>query len=89
TRVFVCHDYSPGGREPKCETSIVEQKQKNIHASSAITEQEFVAMRQARDATLGMPALIIPAVQVNIAAGIFPKAESNDIVYLKTPINTL
>ncbi len=89
TRVFVCHDYSPGGREPRCETTIGEQKQKNIHASSMVTEQDFIAMRQARDATLGMPALIIPAVQVNIAAGKFPKAEDNGVIYLKTPINTL
>ncbi len=89
TRVFVCHDYSPGGREPRCETTIGEQKQKNIHAACTISEQEFIAMRQARDATLGMPALIIPAVQVNIAAGEFPKAEDNGVIYLKTPINTL
>jgi glyoxylase-like metal-dependent hydrolase (beta-lactamase superfamily II) len=89
TRVFVCHDYSPGGREPRCETSIGEQKQKNIHLASAVTEQEFVAMRKARDTTLGMPALIIPSIQVNIAAGIFPNAEANGVVYLKTPINVL
>lgn len=89
TRMFVCHDYSPGGREPRCETTVGEQKRENIHVASTVTEQEFIAMRQARDATLGMPALIIPAVQVNIAAGKFPKAESNDVVYLKTPINLL
>jgi len=89
TRVFVCHDYSPGGREPRCETSIGEQKQKNIHAAQAITDAEFIAMRQARDATLGMPALIIPSVQVNIAAGEFPKPEANDVAYLKIPLNTL
>ncbi len=89
TRMFVCHDYSPGGREPRCETTIGEQKQKNIHAASSVSEQEFIAMRQARDATLGMPALIIPAVQVNIAAGEFPKTENNGVIYLKIPINTL
>lgn len=89
TRVFVCHDYSPGGREPRCETTIAEQKQKNIHVASTVTQHEFVAMRQARDATLSMPKLIIPAIQVNIAAGVFPKSEDNGVVYLKTPINTL
>ena len=77
TRMFVCHDYSPGGREPRCETTIGEQKRSNIHAASSITEKEFIAMRTARDATLAMPALIIPSVQVNIAAGVFPAAEDN------------
>lgn len=89
TRVFVCHDYSPGGREPRCETTIGEQKQNNIHAASTMSEQDFIAMRQARDATLGMPELIIPAVQVNIAAGMLPSAEDNGVIYLKTPINML
>lgn len=89
TRVFVCHDYSPGGREPRCETTIGEQKQKNIHVASTVSEQDFIAMRRARDATLGMPALIIPSVQVNIAAGAFPEADNNGVIYLRTPINTL
>lgn len=89
TRMFVCHDYSPGGREPLCETTVGEQKRNNIHVGNAVSENDFIAMRKKRDATLGMPALIIPAVQVNIAAGAFPKAESNEVVYLKTPINLL
>ncbi len=89
TRMFVCHDYSPDEREPRCETTVGEQKLKNIHVAETITEAEFIAMRQARDATLGMPALIIPAVQVNIAAGAFPKMEDNGVTYLKIPINTL
>jgi len=89
TRMFVCHDYSPGGREPRCETTVGEQKRSNIHAASSVTEKEFIAMRTARDATLAMPALIIPSVQVNIAAGIFPAAEDNGVVYLKVPIDTL
>ena len=89
TRMFVCHDYSPGGREPHCETTVGEQKLKNIHVAETITEAQFITMRQARDATLGMPALIIPAVQVNIAAGTFPKMEDNGVSYLKIPINTL
>ena len=89
TRVFVCHDYAPDGREPRCETTIGEQKQKNIHVASTVSEQEFIAMREARDATLSLPTLIIPSVQVNIAAGEFPAAEINGISYLKIPINTL
>lgn len=89
TRMFVCHDYSPGGREPRCETTVGEQKKNNIHVGNAASENDFIAMRKARDATLGMPALIIPAVQVNIAAGEFPAPDNNGIVYLKTPINTL
>ncbi len=89
TRMFVCHDYSPGGREPRCETTVGEQKRSNIHAATSINEKEFIAMRTARDATLAMPALIIPSVQVNIAAGIFPATEDNGVVYLKVPIDTL
>lgn len=89
TRVFVCHDYSPGGREPGCETTIGEQKQKNIHVASTISETEFITMRQARDATLNMPTLIIPAIQVNIDAGVFPEPEANGVTYLKIPINAL
>lgn len=89
TRMFVCHDYSPGGREPRCETTVGEQKQKNIHAASTVSENDFIAMRTSRDATLTMPALIIPSVQVNIAAGIFPAAEDNGVIYLKVPIDIL
>ncbi|MGH8051609.1 MAG: MBL fold metallo-hydrolase [Arenimonas sp.] len=89
TRMFVCHDYSPGGREPRCETTVAEQKQNNIHVGNAVSENDFIAMRKARDATLGMPALIIPSVQVNITAGEFPAPDNNGIVYLKTPLNTL
>lgn len=89
TRMFVCHDYSPGGREPRCETTVGEQKLKNIHVAENISESEFIAMRQARDATLDMPALIIPSVQVNIAAGALPAEEENGVSYLKIPINTL
>jgi len=89
TRMFVCHDYSPGGREPRCETTVGEQKRSNIHAASSVGEKEFIAMRTARDATLSMPALIIPSVQVNIAAGVFPAAEDNGVVYLKVPVDRL
>ncbi len=89
TRMFVCHDYSPGGREPLCETTVGEQKRSNIHAASNISEHDFIDMRTSRDATLSMPTLIIPSVQVNIAAGEFPAAASNGVVYLKIPVNEL
>jgi glyoxylase-like metal-dependent hydrolase (beta-lactamase superfamily II) len=90
TRLFVCHDYPPaGGREHRCETTVGEQKRNNIHLHQAVTEQEFVAMRQQRDSTLDMPRLIIPSIQVNIRAGQLPPAESNGVVYLKVPVNRL
>jgi glyoxylase-like metal-dependent hydrolase (beta-lactamase superfamily II) len=89
TRVFVCHDYGPGGRDVACETSIGEQRRANIHLRDGISEAEFVAMREARDATLAMPALILPAVQVNIRAGALPEAEGNGVRYLKLPIDRL
>jgi glyoxylase-like metal-dependent hydrolase (beta-lactamase superfamily II) len=85
TRVFVCHDYGPGGREPRCETTIAAERAGNIHLRDGVTEAEFVALRTARDATLGMPALLYPSVQVNIRAGNPPPAESNGRSYLKLP----
>ncbi len=87
TRVFVCHDYGPGGREVACETSIGEQKRANIHVRSGVSEADFVAMREARDATLAMPALILPAVQVNLRAGALPQPEDNGVRYLKLPVD--
>jgi glyoxylase-like metal-dependent hydrolase (beta-lactamase superfamily II) len=87
TRVFVCHDYGPGGREVACETSIGEQKRANIHVRDGISEAQFVAMRTARDATLAMPALILHAVQVNIRAGAQPEPEGNGVRYLKLPVD--
>ena len=89
TRVFVCHDYSPGGREPRCETSIGAQKRDNIHVRDGVSEDEFVALRTARDATLDMPTLILPAIQVNIRAGELPEPEDNGVRYLKLPIDAL
>jgi glyoxylase-like metal-dependent hydrolase (beta-lactamase superfamily II) len=89
TRVFVCHDYGPGGRTALAETTIGAQKAGNIHVRLGVSESEFVALRQARDATLAMPALIIPAVQVNICAGEFPQPESNGVRYLKIPLDKL
>jgi glyoxylase-like metal-dependent hydrolase (beta-lactamase superfamily II) len=89
TRVFVCHDYGPGGREVSCETTIGEQKRSNIHVREGVDEASYVAMRRARDATLAMPTLILPAVQVNIRAGAMPEPEANGVRYLKLPINSL
>jgi glyoxylase-like metal-dependent hydrolase (beta-lactamase superfamily II) len=89
TRVLVCHDYSPGGREPRCETSIGEQKRDNIHVRDGVSEAEFVALRTGRDATLDMPTLILPAIQVNIRAGELPDPEDNGVRYLKLPVDAL
>ena len=89
TRVFVCHDYGPGGRAPACETTVGAQKRGNIHVRADTGEAEFVALRRARDATLPMPALIIPSVQVNIRAGALPQPEDNGVRYLKVPLDTL
>ncbi len=86
-RVFVCHDYGPNGREFRCETSIGAQKAGNIHLRSDIPEAEFVHIREARDATLEMPTLILPSIQVNIRAGELPEAESNGVRYLKLPLD--
>jgi len=87
TRVFVCHDYAPGGRAYRCETTIAEQKAGNIHVRSGVDETTFVRLREARDATLGVPALLYPAVQVNIRGGALPEAETNGVRYLKLPVN--
>jgi glyoxylase-like metal-dependent hydrolase (beta-lactamase superfamily II) len=87
TRVFVCHDYQPGGRELKYETTIGEQRRTNIHIREGISEAEFVAMRKARDATLAVPALILPSVQVNIRAGALPPPAANGVRYLVLPLD--
>ncbi|WP_334079012.1 MBL fold metallo-hydrolase [Microbulbifer sp. M83] len=90
TRMFMCHDYPPEGkREHQCETTVGEQRRSNIHLRDGINEDEFVKMRTERDATLGMPRLIIPSIQVNIRAGEMPPVEDNGVVYLKVPINIL
>jgi glyoxylase-like metal-dependent hydrolase (beta-lactamase superfamily II) len=89
TRVFVCHDYSPGGREVRCETTIGEQRSANIHVRADTPEAEFVAMRRTRDATLDVPNLIIPSVQINIRAGFLPPPESDGVSYLKVPLNVI
>lgn len=88
TRLFLCHDYKAPGRDTfQHETSVAEQVNENVHVHKGISEDEFVKMRTERDATLGMPRLIIPSVQVNMRAGELPPAEENGTVYLKVPIN--
>jgi glyoxylase-like metal-dependent hydrolase (beta-lactamase superfamily II) len=89
TRLFVCHDYPPAGREPKWETTVREERAANIHVHDGIGEDGFVAMRTARDRTLEMPNLILPSIQVNIRAGELPPPEANGVSYLKIPLNTL
>lgn len=89
TRVFVCHDYGPGGRAVACETTIGAQKRGNIHVAEGIDEASFVHTRTARDATLAMPVLLLPAVQVNIRAGALPEPEDNGVRYLKLPLDRL
>ena len=88
TRLFVCHDYQPGGREPRWETTVAEQRERNIHLAGK-GEDEFVALRTARDRTLGTPTLLIPSIQVNIRAGDLPPPEANGVSYLKVPLNRL
>jgi glyoxylase-like metal-dependent hydrolase (beta-lactamase superfamily II) len=89
TRLFMCHDYPPAGRSAQWETTVAAQKAANIHVHEGVTEAEFVAMRKARDATLAMPNLILPSVQVNIRAGALPPPEANGVAYLKIPLNAL
>lgn len=89
TRLFMCHDYPPNDRAVRFETSVAEQRAHNIHLHDGISETEFVRMRTERDATLAMPVLILPAVQVNIRAGEFPPKDSNGVSYLKIPLNAL
>ena len=86
TVVHVGHDYGPGGRELLGETTIKEQKEKNIHLSASIEESSFIKMREERDKTLGAPKLLLPALQCNIEAGKLPKSESNSRSYLKIPL---
>ncbi|NJM36247.1 MAG: MBL fold metallo-hydrolase [Rhodomicrobium sp.] len=88
-RLFICHDYGPNGRDIRWETTVGEERAHNIHVRDGITEDEFVAMRTARDKTLGMPKLIIPSIQVNIRGGKLPEPEDNGTRYLKVPVNEL
>ena len=87
TELFICHDYPPSTREVTCSTTVGEQKKKNIHVKTSISEDEFVKIRENRDKTLNMPKLIIPSIQVNMRAGNLPPPEDNGNVYIKVPIN--
>lgn len=87
--LYMCHDYAPNGRELKHVSTVGEQRRQNIHVADAISEDEYVKMRETRDATLAMPKLIIPSIQVNMKAGHLPEPESNGQRYLKVPINGL
>ncbi|MDH4428734.1 MAG: MBL fold metallo-hydrolase [Acidovorax sp.] len=89
TRLFMCHDYPPAGRAAAWECTVQDQRAHNIHVHDGVTETAFVELRQRRDATLDMPVLILPSVQVNIRAGELPPAEANGVSYLKIPLNAL
>jgi glyoxylase-like metal-dependent hydrolase (beta-lactamase superfamily II) len=89
TRLFMCHDYPPQNRSVAFETTVAAQRAANIHVRDGITEAQFVEMRARRDATLEMPVLILPSVQINIRAGERPPSESNGISYLKIPMDAL
>src|SRR5262244_1151429 len=87
TRLFMCHDYKAPGRDVYAwETTVGEEREKNVQVKEGITEDEFVAMRQARDAKLAAPRLLLPSIQVNIRAGKFPPAEANGVRYLRIPV---
>ncbi len=89
TRLFMCHDYPPEGRDVCFETTIADERAHNIHVNDGVNESKYVEMRTARDKTLAMPVLILPSVQVNIRAGNLPPAEDNGVAYLKIPLNAL
>lgn len=87
--LYMCHDYQPGGRELQFVSTVAEEREHNIHVRNGISEEEFVAMRSARDATLGMPTLLLPSVQVNMRAGQLPAPEDNGVRYMKIPLNAV
>ena len=87
TRLYVCHDYPPPHRQPQYATTVAEQRSSNIHVKDGISVDTFAAMRRTRDATLSLPVLMMPAVQLNICAGNLPEAEENGVRYLKVPLN--
>lgn len=89
TAVYVCHDYPPAERQPAWQTTVAEQRARNIHVRDGISEDAFAAMRTSRDLTLDMPTLILPAIQVNVRAGQFPPPDDNGIAYLRIPLNAL
>jgi len=89
TVMYVCHDYPPAGRGPRWKTTVAEQRAQNIHVRDGVSEAEFVALREKRDATLEMPTLILPSIQVNVRAGELPPEDDNGIRYLRIPLNAL
>jgi glyoxylase-like metal-dependent hydrolase (beta-lactamase superfamily II) len=90
TRLFCCHDYKAPGRDKFAwETTVAQQRRANLHVRDGVSEDEFVAMRTARDKTLNMPALLIPAIQLNIRAGALPPTEDNGVAYVKVPLNAM
>ena len=89
TRLFMCHDYMPGGRPLAFETTVGEQKRKNVQLHAGTTRSEYVAFRETRDAGLEAPTLILPSIQVNIRAGALPEPEANGTSYLKIPLDVL
>jgi glyoxylase-like metal-dependent hydrolase (beta-lactamase superfamily II) len=89
TRLFMCHDYAPGGREIRWETTVAEERASNIHVRDGISEDDFVKMRETRDKTLDMPKLIIPSIQVNIRGGNLPEPDESGKRFLKVPVNEL
>ncbi|SDG92504.1 MBL fold metallo-hydrolase [Nitrosomonas sp. Nm132] len=89
TRLFMCHDYPPKDRSAQWQSTVAEERAHNIHVHDGVSEDQFVAMRTARDATLDMPVLILPSVQLNVRAGQMPPAEDNGVSYFKIPINVL
>jgi glyoxylase-like metal-dependent hydrolase (beta-lactamase superfamily II) len=89
TTLYMCHDYQPGGRDVQYVSTVADERAHNVHVRDGISENDFVAMRQARDATLSMPTLILPSVQVNMRAGHLPEPESNGVRYIKIPLNAV
>lgn len=89
TIMYVCHDYPPPTRPAQWQTTVAEQRARNIHVRDGVTEDEFVKMRTERDTTLDVPTLILPAIQVNVRAGAMPPADDNGVAYLRIPINAL
>jgi glyoxylase-like metal-dependent hydrolase (beta-lactamase superfamily II) len=90
TRLFMCHDYLPAGRDTYVwETTVAAEREANIHIHDGVSEEAFVTMREARDKTLAMPRLILPSVQVNMRAGHMPPPDDNGVIYLKIPVNAV
>ena len=87
TRLYMCHDYGQGGRPHANQTTVAEERKMNVHVKDGVTREEYVKLRQARDATLPVPALLLPSLQVNIRAGRLPEPEANGVVYLKVPLD--